>query len=30
MRDLITLSTLNTVAAAHAEPKPPPCTTRIS
>ena len=24
MRDLITLSTLNTVAAAHAEPKPSP------
>ena len=30
MRDLITLSTLNTVAAAHAKPKPSPCTTRIS
>ena len=30
MRDLITLSTLNTVAAAHAKPKPSPRTTRIS
>lgn len=30
MRDLITLSTLNTVAAAHAEPKPSPHTTHIS
>ena len=30
MRDLITLSTLNTVAAANAEPKPSPRTTRIS
>ena len=30
MRDLITLSTLNTVATAHAEPKPSPRTTHIS
>jgi hypothetical protein len=30
MRDLITLFTLNTVAAAHAEPKPSPRTTHIS
>ena len=30
MRDLITLSTLTIVAAAHAKPKPSPLTTRIS
>ena len=30
MRDLIPLSTLNTVAAAHTEPKQSPRTTRIS
>jgi hypothetical protein len=30
MRDLITLFTLNTDTAAHAEPKPSPRTTRIS
>ena len=30
MRDLIPLSPLNTVAGAHAEPKPSPRTTRIS
>ncbi len=30
MRDLITFSTLNTVAAAHAEPEPSSRTTRIA
>jgi hypothetical protein len=30
MRDLITFSTLDTVAAARAEPEPSPRTTRIS